>query len=74
MQLITFLSGILASTCIAKAVPAPAPTSAAVLPRIYPDEYFNYTTLTGFFLQDDPATNPSTFDYVRVSRIKKCSY
>lgn len=26
--------------------------------------YINYTTLTGFFLQDDPTTNASTFDYV----------
>lgn len=26
--------------------------------------YLNYTSLTGFFLQDDPATNASTFDYV----------
>jgi hypothetical protein len=24
----------------------------------------NYTTVTGFFLQDDPATDPGTFDYV----------
>lgn len=24
-----------------------------------------YTSVTGFFLQDDPNTNPSTFDYVR---------
>ncbi|KAI3321098.1 phosphoglycerate mutase-like protein [Xylariaceae sp. AK1471] len=23
----------------------------------------NYTTITGFFLQDDPATDPGTFDY-----------
>jgi hypothetical protein len=74
MQLITLSTGILAGTCIAKAIPAPAPTSAAVLPRIYPDQYFNYTTLTGFFAQDDPATNPSTFDYVSALRIKKSSY
>ncbi|KAI9735884.1 MAG: hypothetical protein M1834_001349 [Cirrosporium novae-zelandiae] len=25
--------------------------------------HINYTTVTGFFLQDDPRTNPSTFDY-----------
>jgi broad specificity phosphatase PhoE len=30
-------------------------------------EYIQYTTLTGFFLQDDPATNPSTFDYTAVN-------
>lgn len=27
-----------------------------------------YTSVSGFFLQDDPNTNPSTFDYVRKSR------
>jgi hypothetical protein len=30
--------------------------------------YINYTTITGFFLQDDPATNASTFNYVREIR------
>ncbi|EEA26015.1 putative phosphoglycerate mutase pmu1 [Talaromyces marneffei ATCC 18224] len=25
--------------------------------------YINYTTVTGYFLQDDPSTNPSTFVY-----------
>jgi len=28
--------------------------------------YLNYSTVTGYFLQDDPATDPSTFDYVRL--------
>lgn len=28
--------------------------------------YINYTTVTGFFLQDEAATNPSTFNYVSV--------
>ncbi|KAI0969560.1 phosphoglycerate mutase-like protein [Xylaria arbuscula] len=27
----------------------------------------NYTTITGFFLQDEPATNPQTFDYTTVN-------
>lgn len=54
--------GFFAITCAA--IAAPQPTSLAVLPRINSNEYINYTTLTGFFLQDDPATNPSTFDYV----------
>ncbi|KAI1748571.1 phosphoglycerate mutase-like protein [Xylaria castorea] len=27
----------------------------------------NYTTVGGFFLQDDPATNPTTFDYTTVN-------
>ncbi|KAL1968181.1 hypothetical protein VTN77DRAFT_2016 [Rasamsonia byssochlamydoides] len=26
--------------------------------------YLRYSTVTGYFLQDDPATDPSTFDYV----------
>ncbi len=29
-------------------------------------EYIKYTTVTGFFQQDDPATNAGTFDYVSV--------
>ena len=28
--------------------------------------HINYTTVAGFFLQDDPTTNASTFDYVSV--------
>ena len=26
--------------------------------------YVNYTSMQGYFLQDDPLTNASTFDYV----------
>lgn len=26
--------------------------------------YFRFETIPGFFLQDDPSTNPETFDYV----------
>lgn len=26
--------------------------------------YINYTSVTGYFLQDDPSTNASTFSYV----------
>ena len=26
--------------------------------------YFNYTTITGYFLQDEPSTDPITFDFV----------
>lgn len=29
-----------------------------------PQPYVNYSTVTGYFLQDEPSTNPSTFDYV----------
>lgn len=32
--------------------------------------YINYTTVTGYFQQDDPSTNPSTFNYVWTSLIK----
>lgn len=28
--------------------------------------YIKYTTITGFFLQDDPSTQASSFDYVRI--------
>ncbi|KAK3941267.1 phosphoglycerate mutase-like protein [Diplogelasinospora grovesii] len=46
--------------------------------------YINYTTVTGFFLQDDPSTSPSGFDYATTnwglinrtyptdSKIEKC--
>ena len=27
--------------------------------------HLHYSTVTGYFLQDDPATDPSDFDYVR---------
>lgn len=30
-----------------------------------PQPYVNYSAVTGYFLQDAPATDPSTFDYVR---------
>ena len=31
--------------------------------------YFKYSTVTGYFLQDDPATNHDGFDYVSSSEI-----
>ena len=30
-------------------------------------QYIEYTTVTGFFQQDDPATEPNGFDYVSTS-------
>lgn len=36
----------------------PTPTHA-------PSYIIKYTTITGYFLQDDPTTNDSTFDYVK---------
>ncbi|KUJ06823.1 phosphoglycerate mutase-like protein [Mollisia scopiformis] len=62
MQITKILvASALAATCSGTA--APLPTPAAILPRLSSNEWINYTTLTGFFAQDDPATNPSTFDY-----------
>jgi hypothetical protein len=29
-----------------------------------PQPYVNYSTVTGYFLQDEPSTDPSTFNYV----------
>lgn len=31
--------------------------------------YIHYETVTGYFLQDEPYTDPETFDYVRRSPI-----
>lgn len=36
-------------------------------------DYIRYSTVTGYFLQDDPATDSSTFNYVRLlSRCGAC--
>lgn len=35
-----------------------------IMTDAHPSSYRNYSTITGFFLQDDPTTNASTFDYV----------
>lgn len=29
------------------------------------DRKFQYEAVTGYFMQDDPKTDPATFDYVR---------
>ncbi|KAI9693462.1 MAG: hypothetical protein M1820_009255 [Bogoriella megaspora] len=34
-----------------------------VLAQAHGGQYINYTTVTGYFLQDDPSTNASTFNY-----------
>ncbi|PMD62443.1 phosphoglycerate mutase family protein [Hyaloscypha bicolor E] len=67
MQLTRLLPFGFAITCASLAAPAPEPTALAVLPRIHSNEYINYTTLTGFFLQDDPATSTTGFDYAAVN-------
>jgi hypothetical protein len=64
-------------SAVAIAIPAPAPT---VAPRHNQWEnhnehdtstYINYTTVTGFFLQDINTTVPSTFDYVNFPSERK---
>ncbi|KAI9690894.1 MAG: hypothetical protein M1822_008514 [Bathelium mastoideum] len=37
--------------------------SAASLIQAHDGSYINYSTVIGYFLQDDPATNATTFDY-----------
>lgn len=32
-----------------------------------------YTSVPGFFLQDDPSTDPSSFDYVRILSVYAAS-
>lgn len=66
MHLPLLLSLGLASLTLAAPAPAPEPTAAALLPRIGGTEWINYTTLTGFFLQDESDTVPGGFDYVCV--------
>ncbi|KAH9213634.1 histidine phosphatase superfamily [Leptodontidium sp. 2 PMI_412] len=63
MHLPLLLSLGLASLTLAAPAPAPEPTAAALLPRIRGTEWINYTTLTGFFLQDESDTVPGGFDY-----------
>jgi len=66
MQLSRLLPFGFAITCAA--IAAPQPTALAVLPRLQPNEYLNYTALSGFFLQDDPNTSTTGFDYVSRSK------
>ncbi|CZS96299.1 related to PMU1-high copy suppressor of ts tps2 mutant phenotype [Rhynchosporium agropyri] len=61
---IPILSSLSSLLTLAIAVPAAAPVKAThLVPRIRGSEWFNYTTIPGFFLQDDLSTNPSGFDY-----------
>jgi hypothetical protein len=48
----------------AVATAAPQPTLAPRHNNHDGSSYINYTTVTGFFLQDEATTDPSTFDYV----------
>jgi hypothetical protein len=36
------------------------------------ESVIQYTTLTGYFLQDDVASDPSTFDYVNIKVLPIC--
>lgn len=54
------VAGLLTVTCSAS--PShPKPTHA---PALGQKSWVNYTTVPGFFLQDEEATNPTGFDYV----------
>lgn len=64
MQLLSTLLSVALLSVGSDALAAPRPTPAAILPRLRGTEWTNYTTISGFFLQDDVATNPSGFDYV----------
>ena len=33
---------------------------------------YDFEAVTGFFMQDDPATNASTFDYVSIRHYEIC--
>ena len=39
--------------------------SLAALVHAQSGSYIQYSTVTGYFLQDEPSTNATTFDYVR---------
>lgn len=41
--------------------------SAAAAAAASASKFINYTTVQGYFIQDDPSTDPSSFDYVRLS-------
>jgi broad specificity phosphatase PhoE len=38
-------------------------TDGAMTPNNMERTYYKYTTVTGYFLQDEPSTDPETFDY-----------
>lgn len=51
------------STLVLAALAAPL-TQAASLNIRDEEGYIKYTTVTGYFLQDEPSTNATTFNYV----------
>src|SRR4051794_2080114 len=48
----------------AKALKLPFHPTSLSSPTIMMELKYRYSTLPGYFLQDDPATDPATFDYV----------
>ncbi|CZT23765.1 related to GPI anchored protein [Ramularia collo-cygni] len=54
-------------TAFATAALAASAASAASFNASCSAGYINYTTITGYFLQDEPTTNASTFDYTTTS-------
>ncbi|KAM3069373.1 putative phosphoglycerate mutase pmu1, variant 2 [Clarireedia jacksonii] len=50
---------------VASASHSPSPTAAPQYSGHSQNSWINYTTVPGFFLQDDSATIPSTFDYTQ---------
>ena len=52
-----------------------APAAATATPHQNSRNYINYTTVTGYFLQDEPSTNASTFDFTTTNfGLKNQSY
>lgn len=55
------------------ATAASAQTSNITKSTVYPPTgygYINYTTVTGYFLQDEPSTNATAFDYVSLTLVQ----
>jgi hypothetical protein len=48
---------------------AAAATANGNVGRAAPQPYVNYSAVTGYFLQDEPDTNPTTFDYVLLTHV-----
>ncbi len=56
----------LRSTCLAVLLLASS-ASALLNSTVQWPVYIKYTTVTGYFLQDEPSTNATTFNYVGLS-------
>lgn len=58
--ILSLVTSMLAVTCATAGPPLPTATALARSGI----SWINYTTITGYFLQDDSSTIPGTFDYV----------